>query len=713
MINKTTATLLIVEDEIIVAQDLQFILEELGYSVPEIADSSESAIEKTARIKPDLILMDVRIIGEMDGIDTAKIISERFEIPVIYMTAHSDEATLARAKETAPFGYIIKPFEERELQTTIEIALYKHKMEKRLKENAQWLTTVLRSIGDGVIATDRLGRISFLNPVAEKITGWSLSEAVGKDSAKVFQLIDEDSRKPIDHLIAQVLKTGKGTSLPENTLLIAKDGKEIPVEDSISPIELYKGATPIEDSNGSVIGAVVVFRDVTEQRLAAKKLHRKAFYDDLTNLPNRVWFKERVTDAIARLQRNPNYLFAVLVLDLDRFKNLNDSLGHAIGDLLLFHVAQKLLHSVRSIDTVARLGGDEFAILLENLQNYSEVDKIVQRIQQDLKELFNLEGQEVYTDASIGIVLSSISYFCVEDMLRDADIAMYRAKNKGRGRYEIFNTAMRDRFIASSQIEKDLRTAIERGELTVYYQPIVSLSTQQTEGFEALVRWHHPQRGIVSPAEFVPIAEETGLIVRLDSWVLQEACRQMKTWQEQYPDLSHFNVSVNLSSLQFRLPNLIDKISKILDETGLESNHLKLEITESAFIENPELAAIILEQLRELGVGLSLDDFGTGYSSLSNLYRFPVNTLKIDRSFINRIDRQREGLEIVRIIVMLGQTLGMDVVAEGIETEAQLALLQQLHCQCGQGYFFSKPLPADQASAWIKSRFEAVSSATI
>lgn len=708
MTDKTTATLLIVENESIVAQDLQFILEDLGYSVPAIADSSESAIEKTAQIKPDLILMDIRIIGEIDGIDTAKTISEQFEIPVIYMTAHSDEATLARAKETAPFGYIIKPFEERELQTTIEIALYKHKMEKRLKENAQWLKTVLRSIGDGVIATDKLGHISFLNPVAEKMTGWSLSEAVGKDSAKVFQLIDEDSRKPIDHLIAQVLKTGKGASLPENTLLIAKDGKEIPVEDSISPIELYKGATPIEDSNGSVIGAVVVFRDVTEQRLAAKNLHRKAFYDDLTNLPNRVWFKERVTDEIARLQRNSNYLFAVLVLDLDRFKNLNDSLGHAIGDLLLFHVAQKLLNSVRTIDTVARLGGDEFAILLENLQNYSEVDKIVQRIGQDLKELFNLEGQEVYTDASIGIVLSSISYYCVEDMLRDADIAMYRAKAKGRGRYEIFNTAMRDRFIASSQIEKDLRTAIERGELTLYYQPIVSLSNQQTEGFEALVRWHHPQRGIVSPAEFVPIAEETGLIVRLDSWVLQEACRQMKTWQEQYPDLSHFNVSVNLSSLQFRLPNLIDKISKILDETGLESNHLKLEITESAFIDNPELAAIILEQLRELGVGLSLDDFGTGYSSLSNLYRFPVNTLKIDRSFINRIDRQQDGLEIVRIIVMLGQTLRIDVVAEGIETEAQLALLQQVQCQCGQGYFFSKPLPADRATAWIQSRFDSL-----
>jgi diguanylate cyclase (GGDEF)-like protein/PAS domain S-box-containing protein len=696
--------ILIVEDESIVAQDLQMTLEDLGYSVPAIADSGELAIQKTAEIQPNLILMDIRIIGEMDGIATAQVITEQFDIPVIYMTAHSDEATLGRAKLTSPFGYIIKPFQERELRTIIEIALYKHQMEKRLKENAQWLTIVLESIGDGVIATDAQGRISFLNPIAEEISGWSFSEAVGKDATEIFKIVDENSRQPLENPIIKVLKTHKMAALPENTVLVGKDGREIPIEDSIAPIKRQKGAAYVEDENGHIVGAVLVFRDVTEKRLAAKKLHRQAFYDDLTNLPNRAWLRERVTDAIERVRRNSDYLFAVLFLDLDRFKVINDSLGHIIGDCLLFNTANRLINSVRTIDTVARLGGDEFAILLENLQNYSEVDRIVQRILQELSASFSLEGQEVYTNASIGIVLSSLSYQCVDDLLRDADIAMYRAKGRGGGCYEVFDTAMRDRVIAASQIENDLRRAIEREEFTVYYQPILSLSNGAIEGFEALLRWHHPQRGVVSPAQFIPIAEEMGLIIQLDLWILRQACRQMKTWQEQYPDAPPFSISVNLSSKQFRQPNLIREIVQILEATFLESNRLKLEITEGALIENPELAAITLAQLRELGVSLSLDDFGTGYSSLSYLHRFPVNTIKIDRDFISRIGNDQEGLEIVRTIVMLGQTLGMDVVAEGIETEQQLTLLQQLQCKCGQGYFFSKPLPVNEGEDWLRTK---------
>lgn len=697
-----SVNVLIVEDEIIVAQDLQITLENLGYSVPVIVDSGELAIQQAAQTQPNLILMDIRIIGELDGIATAQIITEQFDIPIIYMTAHSDTATLERAKLTSPFGYIIKPFEQREVHTMIEIALYKHNMEKHLKENAQWLKTVLESIGDGVIATDAEGRITFINLVAEEISGWSFNDAVGKNLTEVFKIVDENSRKPLENPITDVLNTGKNGSLLKNALLIGKDGKEVPIEHSIAPIAKQRRVKYVTDENGNIVGVVLVFRDVTEKRLAAKKLHRQAFYDDLTNLPNRAWFRERVTDAIERVKRSPDYLFAVLFLDLDRFKVINDSLGHVIGDCLLYNTANRLLNSIRSIDTVARLGGDEFAILLENLQDYSEVDRIVQRIQQEFSTSFNLEGQEVYTNASIGVVLSSVSYYNVEDLLRDADIAMYRAKAREGGCYEVFAPTMRDRIIASSQIENDLRRAIERDEFTIYYQPIISLSNQKIEGFEALVRWHHPQRGIVSPAEFIPIAEETGLIIQLDLWVLKQACRQIKIWQEQYPDVPPFSVSVNLSSKQFRQPNLIYKIEQILTETSLESSRLKLEITESALIDNPELAAITLDQLRELEVGLSLDDFGTGYSSLSYLHRFPFNTIKIDRSFINRIDNQQDGLEIVRTIIMLGRTLGMDVVAEGIETAEQFALLQQLQCKYGQGYFFSRPLSASDGEVWLK-----------
>jgi diguanylate cyclase (GGDEF)-like protein/PAS domain S-box-containing protein len=697
-----SASILIVEDERIVAQDLQAILEDLGYQVPAIADSGELARQKAAETQPNLILMDIRIIGEIDGITTAQMILEEFDIPIVYLTAHSDEATLKRAKETSPFGYIIKPFDERELQTVIEIALYKHQIEMRLKENAQWLTTVLESIGDGVIVTDAEGKITFLNPVAEEITDWSFEEAFGRKATEVFKIINENSRLPIHNPILQVLNTGNNAVLPENTLLITKNGREIPVEDSITAIankSKKQGVKKLKDSKGKTLGSVLVFRDVSEQRLVARKLHRQAFYDDLTDLPNRVWFRERVTDAIERVRRNPNYLFAVLFLDLDRFKTVNDSLGHAMGDCLLFNVADRLVKSIRTIDTIARLGGDEFAILLENLQSPNEAYRVIQRIQQALSLSFNLEGQEIYSNASIGVVLSSLGYYSVDDIVRDADIAMYRAKARGRGCYEIFDPAMRDRAIAISQIENDLRGAIERNELSIYYQPIISLSTQETEGFEALVRWHHPQRGTISPADFIPIAEETGLIVQIDRWVLEQACRQMKAWQVESPNLPPLSVCVNLSSKQFKQPDLIYYIDQTLKTIGLESSRLKLEITESALIENPELAAITLAQLKELGLSLSLDDFGTGYSSLSYLHRFPVNTIKIDRSFINQIDGQQDGLEIVRAIVMLGQTLGMDVVAEGIETQEQLTSLRQLQCQYGQGYLFSRPLPVNEVRA--------------
>jgi diguanylate cyclase (GGDEF)-like protein/PAS domain S-box-containing protein len=697
-----SANILIVEGENVVAQELQMFIESLGYNVCEIVNSGELAIKKVAELQPNLILMNIRIIEETDDITTAQIIAKQFEIPVIYMTVHSDEVTFTRAKKHSLFGYIIKPFNERDLGTTIEIALYKHSLEKHSKENARWLTTILQSINDGIITTDSDGCITFLNPIAEKLTGWSLDEAVGKEVTKVFNIINENNRFSLNNPITQVLKTGENTSLPENTLLIGKNGNEVPIEDSMalskqSKFELNKNST--EKANG----AALVFRDVSKQRLATQKLYRQAFYDELTNLPNRIWFKKRVASAIERFTHNSTYLFAVLLLDLDRFKTINDSLGHSTGDCLLFNVTHRLLKSVRPNDVVARLGGDEFAIFLENLTTTQEVDLIAQRIGQELREPFNLEGREIYTNASIGIVLSSIGYYCVEDLLRDADIAMYRAKNKGKGCYEIFYLGLRDRVVAASQLENDLRGAIDRGELEVYYQPIISLSDRKTEGFEALVRWHHPQRGMILPAEFIPIAEEIGLFVQLDMWVLQQACHQMKIWQEQYSDLPHLSISVNLSIKQFKQPNLIREIEQILKETSLDSCSLKLEIIESALIDNPELSSIILEQLKELGVVLSLDDFGTGYSSLNYLHRFPVDILKIDRSFINRIYSQQDSLEIVRTIIMLGQNLGIDVVAEGIETEKQLTLLQQLQCQYGQGYLFSKPMSVSEVEIWLKN----------
>ncbi len=698
------ASLLVIEDERIVARDLKLSLEALGYSVPAIADSGEMAIEKADELRPDLILMDIRLTGKIDGISAAQAILDQFDIPVIYLTAHSDEATLARAKLTHPLGYIIKPFEERELRVIIEMALYKHKIERQLKENAQWLATVLNSIGDGVITTDTQGRITLLNPVAEKLTGWCCGEAIGRDSAEVFTIIHEFSRKMVASPITEAIKSGKTVLLPKQTLLVRKDGIEVPIEDSVAPITQHRGTAAIQDGTGNITGAVVIFRDMTQQRLDANKLHRRAFYDDLTNLPNRAWFRERTTDAIERVKRQPEYLFALLLLDLDRFKVVNDSLGHPTGDQLLSAVASRLIKASRSIDTVARLGGDEFAILLENLHSEEEAFKIAQRIHQDLSIPFNLGGQEVFTNASVGIVLSSVGYEHLEELIRDADIAMYRAKASGRGCYQIFDTTMRDQAVANSYLENELRLAIERQGLTVYYQPIISLQTQKIKGFEALVRWQHPKRGMIPAADFIPLAEESGLCVLIDRWVLQEACRQLKKWQKQYPAMPALTISANLSSKQFLQPNLVEYVAQVLADTGLEPKYLILEITESTLIEKPELTINTLEQLKTLGIGLSLDDFGTGYSSLSYIQRFPVDSLKIDRSFINKIDADTGSLEIVRVITLLGLTLGMDVVAEGIETPVQLELLQQLQCELGQGYLFAKPLPATKAELWLSAR---------
>lgn len=672
-------TLLVVEDEAIVAQDLQVILEALGYNVPDTADSGELAIAKAAQIRPNLILMDIRLIGDMDGVAAANIISQQLDIPVVYITAHADTNTLKRAKKSRPYGYILKPFQEQEIKITIEIALYKHERDKQVRKSQKWLSTVLDSIGDGVITTDLDSQITSLNAAAESILGWTLQQAQGKKLIEVFKLIDEASRQPISSSIESTLNSGESFHLSKNTLLVNKDGREIPIENTITPIE----------DNQNCLGLVIVFRDVSEQKIFAQKLHRQAYYDSLTHLANRVWFGERLTDAVERVKRNPDYLFGVLLLDLDRFKVVNDSLGHLTGDRLLAAVASRLVTSVRPNDTVARLGGDEFAILLESLQGESEALKVACRIHQQLNIPFNIEGREIFTGTSIGIVLSSIGYQRNEEIMRDADMAMYRAKAKGRNCYEIFDPITRNKILAASQLESELRGAIERNELTIYYQPIVSLVTQNIVGFEALVRWHHPQRGSVSPAEFIPIAEESGLIFSIDWWVLEQACYQMKAWQTSQQVSLTASISVNLSSKLFLQSDLIARIKEIIKVTGLPPHNLRLEITETVMMIDPDLAATFLVELREFGINVSLDDFGTGYSSLSYLHRFPVSLIKIDRSFISKIDCESESLEIVRAIVDLGKNLGLDVVAEGIETLNQLSLLQNLECQYGQGFLFS------------------------
>ena len=416
-----------------------------------------------------------------------------------------------------------------------------------------------------------------------------------------------------------------------------------------------------------------------------------AFHDSLTGLPNRAMFTELLKAEMDGARRRDRHMFAVLFLDLDRFKNINDSLGHTHGDLLLVAFAERLERALRPVDTLARFGGDEFAILLSGISEATDAVRVAQRISDELSEPFVLDKNSAFATSSIGIALSSSGYDRPEDILRDADTAMYRAKENGKARYEVFDHGMHARAVSRLQLESDLRQAVEQKEFCVYYQPIVSLQTGRLAGLEALVRWNHPRRGLVSPADFIPVAEETGLIVPIGEWVLQEACKHIRRCQLVYPSHRSLSLSVNLSARQVAQPDLLERIKDALAASKLDPHCLKLEITESVVMENAEAAALMFKQLRALGVQLSIDDFGTGYSSLSYLHRFPLNYLKIDRSFVSRLTTDNDNA-IVRTISTLARNLGMEVIAEGIETEEQYQQLKILGCEYGQGFLFSHPV---------------------
>ncbi len=444
--------------------------------------------------------------------------------------------------------------------------------------------------------------------------------------------------------------------------------------------------------------------DVTEYHLIQEQILHDALHDAMTGLPNRVLFMDRLTQAITRRIRRPNSLFAVLFLDVDRFKVINDSLGHLAGDQLLIGIGQRLTTCTRAEDTIARLGGDEFAILLEELTNPAQAIEVAERVLVALSRPFLLEGHEVFTSASIGIAFPSEESKTAEDLLRDADTAMYRAKSLGKARYEVFSMTMRAQSIALMQIETDLRRAAERDEFLVYYQPIVDLSTLNIVGFETLLRWQHPERGVISPGEFMNVAEETGLILPISWWVMAQACRQMQRWAEVFPRSRGLSISVNLSGRHFQQADLLLNLRSILSETGFPAERLRLEVTEGILIENKEVAIATLEEIRAMGIGLYMDDFGTGYSSLSYLHRFPIDTLKIDRTFISALNSEESSATIVHTILMLAHSLRLKVVAEGIETRQQYRVLQALGCNYGQGYFFARPLSAQQVEQLFASQ---------
>ncbi len=577
------------------------------------------------------------------------------------------------------------------ISAQVALAIERKTAEEEIQRQRAFLRQVIDSSPNFIFAKDRYGRFTLVNQAVALAYGTTVEDLLGKSDADFARNPREAELFRQDDL--EVIRTRREKFIPIEAITDA-NGKARWLQTVKRPLVGFS-----EDVQ--VLG---VSTDITERKLAEDQLSHNAFHDALTGLPNRILFTDRLTHALNRsARRKDEQWFAVLFLDLDHFKTVNDTLGHLLGDQLLIMVAKRLQECLRAADTIARFGGDEFVFLLEDLDETNEVVQVAERILESIHAPFNLAGHEVDVSASIGIVLSTSSYEKADEILRDADIAMYRAKDLGRNRYVIFNSAMRANVVHHLELEKGLRAALENRQFELYYQPITSIKTHQISGFEALLRWRHPEKGMIPPSEFIPFAEETGLILPIGAWVLDEACRQMSEWQRRFPCEPPLAISVNLSNKQFSQPDLFEQVELALKESGLPPQTLQLEITESVIMENAELTIATLERMAALGVKIHIDDFGTGYSSLAYLHLLPINAIKIDRSFISGATVRGNGMEIAQTIVHLAHELHIDAIAEGVETEEQWKKLDGWSCQYAQGYLIAKPLDPQTAISLLVS----------
>jgi diguanylate cyclase (GGDEF)-like protein/PAS domain S-box-containing protein len=633
----------------------------------------------------DIIILDLGL-PDVQGLEAVRRARKAaHNVPLVVLSGLDDESMAVQAMQEGAQDYLIKgQIEPRELVRALRYAVERQVFEETLFEEKERAQVTLDCIGDAVISTDIEGNIIFLNLVAEKMTGWSLKEVAGRPMADAFHIINATTRQIVPNLMARTAENDRAGHLPFNTILIRRDGSEICIADSVSPIH---------DHNGRVVGSVKVFRDMSDVQAMAEQIAHSAEHDFLTGLPNRLLLNDRIGQAIALAQRNQTKA-ALLFMDLDGFKHINDSLGHQTGDKLLQCVANRLLDCVRAPDTVSRQGGDEFIVLLQGVTRPEDASIAAKRLLSSLEETFSMGQNNLHITTSIGLSLYPDDGMDAETLIKNADTAMYQAKENGRQGFQFFKPEMNVRAVERQSIEEDLRRALERKEFTLHYQPKVNLATGAITGAEALLRWSHPTRGSVSPAQFIPIAEDSGLILPIGAWVLREACAQSQAWVNK--GLPVVSMAVNVSAVEFRNPNFLNNLFAILNETGLDPNSLELEVTESVLMKNAELVASILQSLRAKGVRVAIDDFGTGYSSLSYLRKLPLDALKIDQSFVRQIADSPDEATIVNAIISMGRSLHLRVIAEGVETAEDLAFLQDHECDEAQGYYFSRPVPADQ-----------------
>jgi diguanylate cyclase (GGDEF)-like protein/PAS domain S-box-containing protein len=548
----------------------------------------------------------------------------------------------------------------------------------------------LNSIGDAVISVDMDGRVDYMNIAAELITEWPRNEASGLPIAEVLTIVNGANGRAIANPVDSVLQGNQAPGLNGEAVLVCRHGRRIPIEDS---------AAPIHDWDGQVVGAVLVFRDISDAVAMTSKMRHLAQHDFLTNLPNRVLLNDRITQAIAAARRNGTNP-ALLFLDLDKFKHINDSLGHAVGDQLLQAVSVRLVRCVRTSDTVSRHGGDEFVILLADERESQNAALAAEKILLALSTPFLIDGQQLHTSTSIGISAFPLDGMDAAALIKNADTAMYHAKERGRNNYQFFSHDMNTRAMERQLIESNLRRALERHEFALHYQPKVDLKTNRITGVEALLRWEHPEWGLVLPARFIVIAEESGLIIPIGRWVLGEACAQAVRWRSQ--GITPVSIAVNVSALEFRHRDFFDHALSILEATGVDPACLQLELTESVLMRDVAASAGLLARFKAMGVQIAVDDFGTGYSSLSYLNQFPIDVLKIDQSFVQAIDGEAENNgAIVSAVIGMGKNLHQRVIAEGVEHRVQLAFLEAHGCNEGQGYFFSGPVDAVRMQAML------------